>query len=80
VVEDYIRKNIGPLALAADLARTLQVLARFGPRLPGLVEERLLRPAPPPEPPRGLPAWTLAAALALGIAAGVAAVVLARLI
>jgi ubiquinone biosynthesis protein len=40
VVEDYIRKNVGPLALAGDLVRTVRVLARFGPLLPELVEER----------------------------------------
>ena len=37
-VEDYIKKSIGPTALARDLARTAQVLARFGhgfPRLRG---------------------------------------------
>ena len=44
VVEDYIRKNIGPLAVMHDLAQTVKVLGRFGPRLPQLVEERLLRP------------------------------------
>ncbi|MCA8878676.1 MAG: 2-polyprenylphenol 6-hydroxylase [Rhodobacteraceae bacterium] len=43
VVEDYIAKNIGPKALARDLARTLQVMARFGPLLPGMVEQALIR-------------------------------------
>lgn len=42
VVEDYIAKNIGPKALARDLARTLRVLARFGPLLPGMVERALV--------------------------------------
>jgi ubiquinone biosynthesis protein len=59
VVEDYIRKNIGPVAAIADLGRTLRVLARFGPRLPMLVEERLLRPPPAPVPARGWSGLTL---------------------
>ncbi|QOL81901.1 2-polyprenylphenol 6-hydroxylase [Pseudooceanicola spongiae] len=41
VVGDYIRKSIGPRALLRDLGRTAQVMARFGPRLPGLVERAL---------------------------------------
>lgn len=75
IVEGYIARNIGPQALLRDLGRTAQVLMRFGPRLPGLVEARLLRPAPPAAPPRRRPwpavAWFVAgAAVAL---AGVAA-------
>jgi ubiquinone biosynthesis protein len=41
VVEDYIRRNLGPMALARDLKTTAEVLIRFGPRLPGLVEDLL---------------------------------------
>jgi len=43
VVEDYIQRTLGPAALARDLARTAQVLARFGPHLPGAVEAALIR-------------------------------------
>ncbi|SFO97678.1 2-polyprenylphenol 6-hydroxylase [Tranquillimonas alkanivorans] len=43
VVEDYIKDNIGPKALLRDLTRTVQVLGRFGPRLPQLAEAALLR-------------------------------------
>jgi ubiquinone biosynthesis protein len=43
IVTNYISKSIGPRALLSDLAGTAQVLARFGPRLPGLVEAALLR-------------------------------------
>ncbi|WP_136683440.1 2-polyprenylphenol 6-hydroxylase [Falsirhodobacter xinxiangensis] len=43
VVEAYIRENIGPKALMRDLVRTGRVLARFGPRLPEMVEARLIR-------------------------------------
>ncbi len=42
VVEDYIKSSIGPKAVASDLAKTAKVLARFGPRLPGLVEKALI--------------------------------------
>ncbi|GAA6191144.1 2-polyprenylphenol 6-hydroxylase [Phaeobacter sp. NW0010-22] len=42
VVEDYIKKSIGPRAIVSDLAKTAKVLARFGPRLPGLVEQALI--------------------------------------
>ena len=42
VVEDYIRRNLGPRAMARDLKRTVEVLARFGPRLPMLVEHGLM--------------------------------------
>lgn len=54
IVEGYIRKNVGPQALARDLAKTAMVLARFGPRLPQLTEAALLRqvaPLPPAPPP-----------------------------
>ena len=45
VVEDYIQKSIGPRAVLTDLWKTSRVLARFGPRLPGLVEATLIRQA-----------------------------------
>jgi ubiquinone biosynthesis protein len=55
VVEDYIKTNIGPRALLRDLVLTAQVLGRFGPRLPAMVEARLIRqttttPAPQQKP------------------------------
>ena len=52
VVEDYIKQSIGPRAVAKDLARTALVLARFGPRLPGLVQGALIAQANPKLPPR----------------------------
>ncbi|KAA2315559.1 2-polyprenylphenol 6-hydroxylase [Pseudooceanicola sediminis] len=54
VVGDYIRKSIGPRALLRDLGRTAQVMARFGPRLPGLVEKALSQQMAetPPQPQR----------------------------
>ena len=51
VVEDYIKKSIGPQAVLRDLSNTAQVLARFGPRLPALVEAALIRQSTPTPPP-----------------------------
>ncbi|MEO1637944.1 MAG: 2-polyprenylphenol 6-hydroxylase [Pseudomonadota bacterium] len=51
VVEDYIKQSIGPKALLRDLAKTAQILSRYGPQLPRLAEEALIRlNNPPPEP------------------------------
>jgi len=75
VVEDYIAKNVGPRAVARDLARTGRVLARFGPRLPGLVERALLdqigtpRAAPRPDW-RGRVGWAALGAAAAVVVAG----------
>ena len=76
IVESYIRQNIGPAALARDLARTAKVLARFGPRLPQLVEDALIRagkPTPEPEAPirYGRALWLVA-----GVILGAGAVTL----
>ena len=77
VVEGYITRNLGPLALMRDLAKTARVLGRFGPRLPGLVEAALIRqattpaPLPAPRTKRRLAQVVLAVALfAAGIWAG----------
>ncbi|MFW8593695.1 2-polyprenylphenol 6-hydroxylase [Cribrihabitans neustonicus] len=45
VVEDYIKKSIGPRAVVNDLVDTAKVMARFGPRLPALVEQALIAQA-----------------------------------
>ncbi|QBF29792.1 2-polyprenylphenol 6-hydroxylase [Thalassococcus sp. S3] len=42
VVEDYIKQSIGPRAVIKDLTQTARVMSRFGPRLPGLVEQVLI--------------------------------------
>ncbi len=42
VVEDYIKQSIGPKAVLRDLQETVKVLSRFGPRLPGIVEDMLI--------------------------------------
>ncbi|MBM3613679.1 MAG: 2-polyprenylphenol 6-hydroxylase, partial [Alphaproteobacteria bacterium] len=73
IVESYVRDNVGPKALARDLGRTARVLARFGPRLPGLVEAALIRQADPPKPPAPVRARRLRSA-AVGAVLGGAAV------
>lgn len=77
VVESYISRNLGPLALLRDLAQTARVLGRFGPRLPQMVESALiaratvLQPVAPSRAPRRLAQAVLAAALfAAGVWAG----------
>ena len=74
VVESYVSRNVGPLALLRDLVRTARILGRFGPRLPRLVEAHLIRQGQPSieAPPRQSPhpaLWMLAgsAATALGV-------------
>ncbi|MBV1894925.1 MAG: 2-polyprenylphenol 6-hydroxylase [Rhodobacteraceae bacterium] len=52
VVEDYIKQSIGPRAVLSDLTKTARVLARFGPRLPQLVEAALVRQAHNEDSPR----------------------------
>ena len=78
IVEDYIKKSIGPRALLRDLSNTVQVLARFGPRLPALVEEVLLRRLTqtiekPTAPQRNRFVWIL-----FGVVIGIAAVFLTQ--
>ena len=51
IVEGYIKDNVGPKALLRDLQKTALVLARFGPKLPRLVEAQLVRQSRPEEPP-----------------------------
>lgn len=77
VVEDYIRKNLGPAAVLTNMRDTAEILMRIGPRLPGLASEllmlaeetRLKRSLPPPTQTGRLPsllslgAATLAGAL-----------------
>ena len=72
VVEEYIRRNLGPRALARDLGQTAEVLARFGPRLPRLVERALMAQVDRPEtqPRRRIWPWL---GLGIGLGAGGAA-------
>ena len=65
VVEDYIKHSIGPRAALRDLRQTAMVLARFGPRLPGIVEAALMAQAQS-EPPRRPALWPVRLAWATG--------------
>jgi ubiquinone biosynthesis protein len=66
IVEAYIRKFVGPRAVARDLRRTAAVLARFGPRLPALAEAALIRQSTDPKPPQRRGVWAPLAHAALG--------------
>lgn len=66
VVEGYIAENVGPRALLRDLAQTARVLARFGPKLPRIVEAALIRQAEGPAPPPPRRRWSPMLWLALG--------------
>lgn len=74
VVEGYIKENIGPKALIRDLMKTARVLARFGPKLPALIEARLIRAGNPatvqarPRQRGALLRWSVI--LGLGVALG----------
>src|SRR6056297_725421 len=64
IVEDYIKENVGPKALLRDLAKTARVLGRFGPKLPQVAEEALIRSenngGPPPRNRAHPVIWMLA--------------------
>ena len=71
IVEDYIKTSIGPRAFAKDLGKTALVLARFGPRLPGLMEQVLIpqvrdTPEPPPNRFKTAALWSLLGAVVGG--------------
>lgn len=68
IVESYITKNVGPRALLRDLAQTARVLARFGPRLPRLVENALIAQAVQPRPHPERKGRKLAIKVLLGLA------------
>ncbi|MFP4239417.1 MAG: 2-polyprenylphenol 6-hydroxylase [Rhodosalinus sp.] len=58
VVEDYIKESIGPRAVVNDLVEAARVLSRFGPRLPALIENALIRQADArEEPPKPSKVW-----------------------
>ncbi|MGP6088734.1 2-polyprenylphenol 6-hydroxylase [Antarctobacter jejuensis] len=75
VVEAYIKESIGPRAAVSDMWKTAQVLARFGPRLPKLVEAALVRQAQADAPP-ARPSWKhrlIWASLGMALGAALAA-------
>ena len=64
VVETYVRENVGPMAVAKDLANIARILARYGPRLPGLLEDKLLRTVVEEEASEGWSTWVVGGAVA----------------
>ncbi len=80
VVEGYIKENVGPKALVRDLARTVQVLARFGPKLPQMVEALLIRQSEQPAPAPKTSRTKVAALVALGGVIGALIVLVSELI
>ncbi len=57
IVEDYIKQSIGPRALIRDLSRTIEVLGRFGPKLPEIAEDFLVRQGKPSDRPAAPAPW-----------------------
>ena len=76
IVEGYISQNVGPRAALRDAMKTVQVLARFGPKLPGIVEARLVgRRTPEAKRGSGPVVWML-----IGAGLMLVGVVLGRLL
>ena len=76
VVENYIQHSIGPRAALSDLGKTLAVLARYGPRLPMMVENALIRQSVQPSTAPNSGFWRKAGWLSVSmlIGAGLASV------
>ena len=72
IVEKYISDNVGPRALARDLANTARVVGRFGPRLPQLAEAALIRQTEEPPKPPAKSRWAPAGWMLLGAAIAIA--------
>ncbi|TDT73841.1 2-octaprenylphenol hydroxylase [Litoreibacter halocynthiae] len=72
VVEDYIKQNVGPRALLRDLVTTAQVLGRFGPKLPQIMEAALMQRSQNSNPVRAKPVHNQMLTFAAGftVAAG----------
>jgi ubiquinone biosynthesis protein len=74
IVTDYVGKNVGPRALLRDLFETARVMARFGPKLPRMVEAALIaqadRPKEKPKRPKLVWLWqAVMAVLLVGLGA-----------
>lgn len=79
-VERYITHNLGPASLVRDLGRTAMVLARFGPKLPQMVEAMLIKNAEPVQKnPTVTRIRTRIMYLALGIVVGACVVALSQM-
>ena len=80
VVEEYIRKSIGPGAALRDLRKTVAVISRYGPRLPEIVETALIRQSMPEEVENPGIRWKSVIWLFLGIGIGALGAVTAVLL
>ena len=70
VVEQYIRENLGPKAMIADFARAAQSLARYGPRLPEIIEDFVQQKSAEPAPKKRLPWGWISGVALLSLAIG----------
>ncbi|MDO5529854.1 MAG: 2-polyprenylphenol 6-hydroxylase [Paracoccus sp. (in: a-proteobacteria)] len=80
VVGNYIRDNLGPRAALRDMGRTVQMLGRYGPILPDLLERAIRRERarddhPEPDARRRF-SWG-SAGIGAAVAAGLAALIAA---
>ena len=66
IVEDYIKESMGPKALLRDLSRTVRILSRFGPHLPKMAQDALIRRAAPPAQTKSRSIWQPIGWMALG--------------
>ena len=66
IVEDYIKESMGPKALLRDLSRTVRILSRFGPHLPQMAQDALIRRAAPPAQTKSRSIWQPIGWMALG--------------
>ncbi len=66
-VERYIAENVGPKAILREAIRTVQVLNRFGPKLPEIAENILIRQTRAPAAPDRRP-WLGRALLLIAVA------------
>ena len=72
VVEDYIKTSIGPAAMIKDLTKAVRVVARFGPKLPQMIEDVLVRSGSDTIAPKPISKRKRAAWMSLGAIVGAA--------
>lgn len=80
IVGDYIKSSIGPKAIISDLSKAAMVLARFGPKLPQLIENALTNTAEATPEPAHIPKRTRAKWMAIGAVGGAILVTLGVLV
>jgi ubiquinone biosynthesis protein len=66
VVEDYVRKTIGPAAIVRDIGRIARVLSRTAARVPEMAEDYLLNRKTEVDVQQRTSRWPLIGAFALG--------------